>query len=93
MYDTIYKPEDVELDFHPIFDQIVKEFGVSYQIWRRVDDLGRWLSAAILNPKTNGAVIITLRGPTGTRTSLLSSAEIQQIRDHFATGALEDLAL
>lgn len=93
MPDFPYRPEDVNEDVRPIFDQLLEEFGDSYQIWRRIEDFGRRLSAGILDPETRVAVIIALRTGTGARSSRLSESEIEQIRTHFASGATEDLVL
>ncbi len=91
--ETIYKSEDVNPEHRSIFDQLESEFGTNYQIWSRVEDFGRWVSAGVLNPKTNIAVTITLRGKGDERTSLLSSSEIKKIKDHFDGGVQKDLEL
>lgn len=93
MYDAIYKSEEVEPEFHPIFEQLCTEFGSKYQIWRRVEDFGRWLIAGVVNPSTQVAATITLRQGTRRRTIPLSPSEIQRVREHLASGAQEDLAL
>lgn len=93
MPDAIYKSEDVAPEFQPIFEQLRTEFGATYQIWRRVEDFDRWLSAGVLNPSTRVAATIALRKGTRKRTTPLSPSEIQRIREHFASGDQEDLAL
>lgn len=93
MYEAIYKSEDVAPEFRPIFEQLCTEFGTTCQIWRRVEDFGRWLSAGVLNTPTQTAAIIALRRGTRTRNTPLSQLDIQRIREHFASGAQEDLTL
>jgi len=93
MLEAIYKSEEVTPEFQPIFAQLATEFGGTYEIWRRVEDFGRWLSAAVLNPSTQVAAIISLKKGTRKRTTPLSSSEIQRMREHLALGAKEDLAL
>lgn len=93
MSESIYKSEEVEPEFQPIFEQLCTEFGGTCQIWRRVEDFGRWLSAGVLNPSTRVAATITLQKGLRKRTTLLSPSEIQRIREHLASGAKEDLAL
>lgn len=93
MTDFPYNPEYVSDDIRPIFDQLVKEFGDSHQIWRRIESLGCRLSAGVLNPETNVAVTIKLRTTTWARRNIFSEDEVQQIREHFSSGAKEDLAL
>ncbi len=93
MYDAIYKSEDVDPEFQPIFEQLCTEFASKYQIWRRVEDFGRWLSAGVLNPSTRVAATIALRKETRRRTTLLSPTEIQRIREHLTSDAREDLTL
>ena len=93
MYDVIYKSEDVDTEFQPIFQQLCTEFAGKYEIWRRVENFGRWLSAGVLNPSTQVAAIISLQKGNQRRTKLLSLQEIQRIREHLGSDAHEDLAL
>ena len=90
--ETLYKPEDADSESRPIFEQLRVEFGAMYQVWRRVEDLGRFVSAAVLNPSTQTAVKITIRHGIQTR-PLLNSSEIQRIRKHLESGASKDLIL
>jgi hypothetical protein len=92
MNDTLYKPEDVDAESRPIFEQLRAEFGATYQIWRRVEDFGRLVTAAVLDPSTENAAKISIRRGTRTR-ALLSSSEIKKIRKHLMSGAKEDLVL
>ena len=90
--ETLYKPEDVDSESRPIFEQLRAEFGSVYQVWRRAEDLGRLVSAAVLEPSMQTAAIITIRHGIQTR-ALLSSSEIQRIRKHLKSGAKKDLVL
>jgi len=47
MLEAIYKSGEVAPDFQPIFAQLSKEFNGKCEIWRRVEDFGRCLSAAV----------------------------------------------
>lgn len=92
MSDTPYKSEDVDAESRPIFEQLSAEFGATYQIWRRVEDFGRLVIAAVLNPSTQTAAKIIIRHGSQTR-SVLGSLEIQKIRRHLTSGTKEDLVL
>jgi hypothetical protein len=92
MYDTLYKPEDVDAESKPIFEQLLTEFGGKYQVWRRVEDFGRLETAAVLDPSTQVAARITIRHGTPAR-PLLNSAEIQKIHKHLKSRAKKDLIL
>jgi len=93
MYDAIYKSEEVPSEFHPIFEQLQREFGSKCEIWRRVENFGRKLFAGVLNPSTEVAVTVLLRDGSRKRASSLSSTEIQRIREHLASTAKDDLVL
>jgi len=92
-HEAIYNPENVSDEHRPIFDALKREFGLKFQIWHYVNDYGRLVRAEILNPETRVAAKITLLGEGCNRTSPLSSAEIQQIRNHFDSGIQNDLGL
>jgi hypothetical protein len=91
MDQDIHKLEDVPLEERQIFEQLFTEFGTTYQIWRRVEEFGRWINAAVGTTQT--AAIIALRRGTRTRTTPLSQLDIQRIREHFASRAEGDLTL
>lgn len=93
MLEAIYKSGEVAPEFQPIFAQLSEEFSGKYEIWRRVEDFGRCLSAAVLNPSTQVAAAIGLKKGTIKRTTLLSPSEILKIREHLASGLHEDLSL
>jgi hypothetical protein len=90
--DTLYKLEDSDLESRPIFEQLRAEFGAVYQIWRRAEDFGRSLSAAVLDPSTQTAAEIILRRGVQARTSL-SSVELQKIKKHLVSRAKNDFVL
>lgn len=91
MVDYLYKSEEVDDDVRPIFNQLVREFGGQYQIWRRVEDFGRRLSAGILDPSSLNAATITLRSTkTKKRKELLGGSELQQIREHLSSSVSRD---
>jgi hypothetical protein len=92
MTDTLYKREEVDPESRPIFEQLRAEFGATYQVWRRVEDFGRLVSAGVVNPSTQTAAKITLRHGTQYRAPL-SSAEAQKIREHLMSGVKQDLVL
>jgi len=90
--DTLYKAEDADSESRPIFEQLRAEFGTVYQVWRRVEDFGRLVSAAVLDPSTLSAAEITIRHGIHARAPL-SSSEIERIRKHLKSGARKDLVL
>ena len=92
MTEILYKPEDADSESRPIFEQLRAEFGAMYQVRRGVEDFGRLVTAAVLDPLTQAAAKITIRHGTQTR-ALLSSSEIQGIRKHLGSGARKDLVL
>lgn len=93
MVDYPYRPEDVDDDLRPIFEQLGAEFGKEYEIWRRVEDFGRWKSAGIVNRATRTVAVVALQTGTHSRTKPLSATELAQIRKHLASGSTEDLRL
>lgn len=93
MVDYIYRPDDVDDDLRPIFEQLSAEFGKEYEIWRRVEDFGRWQSAGVVNRATRTVAVVALRTGTHSRTRPLSPAELARIREHLVSGSTEDLRL
>jgi hypothetical protein len=93
MVDYPYRPEEVDDDLRPIFEQLTAEFGKEYEIWRRVEDFGRWKSAGVVNRATRTVAIIALQTGTHSRTTRLSATELAQIRKHLISGSTEDLRL
>lgn len=93
MFDSLYRPEEVDQDLRPIFDQLAQEFGAKYQVWRRVENFGRFVSAAVLSPSSQAAVIIPLRTGLRSRTSLLTPSEIRRIGEHLWSNSTNDLQL
>ena len=93
MNDVQFAAEVVRPEFLPIFKQLDGEFGNSYEIWRRTESLGRWHSAAVLNPKTGAAVFVPLLTSEIKRVALLTSDEVRRIRAHLESGAAVDISL
>jgi len=92
MVDLLYKPEDVDDEVRRIFEQLRSEFGGEFQIWRRAENFGLWVSAGVVNPARRTAVTVALTG-TKSRTALLGPEEIGRIREHLTSGGEQVLAL
>lgn len=90
MVESLYAPDSNDPS-RPLFEQLVREFPPPYEIWRRSEDLGTRLSAAVKLPATQVAVSIKLRSSTGQRRQTLSSSELDRVREHFASGSTTDL--
>lgn len=93
MDDFPYRANEVDDDLRPIFEQLVSEFGQEYEIWRRVEDFGRWKSAGVVNRATRTVAIVALQTGLHSRTQPLTPAEVARIRQHLASGSTEDLRL
>ena len=93
MTDFLYKSEDVDQELQPIFEQLCNEFGATCQIWRRVEDFGRQISAVVINKSTMTAVTILLRTSTRTLKKVLDKSELEKIQKHITSGAEKDLTL
>lgn len=93
MKDMIYRPEHINPIFRPIFEQLCDEFGDACQVWTRVEDFGRCLSAEIVDPETGATVIISLRKEKRTRIAKLNKAEIRRIHEYFNSDASETLPM
>lgn len=93
MSDEIYRAENVNPKFHPIFEQLQEEFPPPYQIWRRIEQLGRCLSAAVLDTRSNVAVFVPISGIATARAACLSPLEVERVRAHFSSGVEQDLTL
>ena len=93
MSDFVYKPEDVDAGVRPIFEQLRTEFGAVYEVWRRIENFGRWVSAAVVNRSTGTVAIIEIRAGNRLRTTPLDPSETQRIRSHLESNADLDLNL
>jgi len=93
MVDSLYRPEEVDQELRPVFEQLAQEFSANYQVWRRVEDFGRFVSAAVLSPSSRVAVIVPLRTGLRSRSSLLTPSEIKKIREHLLSNSTNDLQL
>ena len=76
-----------------IFTSLVKEFASSYEIWVRAENLGRWVTAAVLNPQTKVAVMIAVADSRKVRGTHLSDAEVKAIRTHLESNLDKDLSI
>ena len=93
MVDTLYKPEDVCNELQSFFRQLASEFGGSYEIWKREENFGRFISAAVVDRPTGVAVTIAIQRGSRVRAFPFDASEIKRIRDHFVSRASSDLAL
>ena len=83
MSDGRYAPTNVPAEHRAVFEQLSAEFGPPFQIWRRSKNLGRQISAAVLDPTTNVAVIVPLRTHDRIQEGLLDARVIDQVREHL----------
>lgn len=93
MTDYIYKPEDVDETTRSIFDQLTHAFGDNYEIWRRVDDFGRRIIAAVVHPEGHVNATVEVRRAVGSERAALTTREVEIIRHHLARNGAGDLAL
>ncbi len=91
--DIRYRPEDVEPEAQPIFEQVVAEFGPEYDVWARKDNFGLWVSAGVVNQARRAFVVVEVRRGARTRTAPLSPSELGRIRDHLAAGGEEPVQI
>lgn len=92
MVDNLYQPALVAPEFRQVFDQLQNELGREYEIWVRVEDFGRSVSAGIVN-RSKLAVIVSLRRGSQAIRNALDSSEIDRIRKYLISNATEDLVL
>ena len=94
MVDNLYEPTNVAPEWRPLFDQLQIEFAAEkYEIWVRVEDWGRNVSAGIVNRPKLIAVVVPLRKGIRYIPSTLDSSEIERIRNHLISDATEDLLI
>ena len=93
MTDFLYKPDDVDKELQPIFEQLQNELGTTCQIWRRVEDFGRRISAGVVDESTKSGVTILLRTSTRTLKNELNNSELEKIKKHLKSGDENDLGL
>jgi hypothetical protein len=93
MVDSLYKPSNVAPELRPRFDQLQNEFAEEYEIWVRVEDFGRSISAGIVNRPKAIAVTVPLRRGSQAIRNMLDPSEIDRIRNHLTSDAMEDLML
>jgi len=91
--DIRYRPEDVEPEVRPIFEQLVAEFGPEYDVWAQVDNFGLWVSAGVVSQARRAFAVVEMKRYIRTRTALLTPSELARIRDHLAAGGDEPLQI
>jgi hypothetical protein len=88
-----YEPKNVAGELRPVFDQLQKELGGEFEIWVRIEDFGRRVTAGILNKSKSIAATVPIAiGRRRIRTTLTAS-DIDRIRSHLTSDAASDLAL
>lgn len=90
--DVRYRPEDVDAEVRPVFEQLVAEFR-EYQVWARVDNFGLSVSAGVVNQARRAFVVVEMKRYTKTRTARLTPAELDRIRGRLAAGGDEPLRI
>jgi ABC-type phosphate/phosphonate transport system substrate-binding protein len=91
--DSRYEPKNVPTELRPVFDQLQKELGRQFEIWVRIEDFGRRVTAGILNKSKSIAVTVPIAiGSRHIRTTL-TAPDIDRIRSHLTSNATSDLAL
>jgi hypothetical protein len=93
MADLAYDRSNAVPELLPIFDHLKAEFGEEYEIWVRIEDFGRRISAGIVNPSNSVAATILLKHGLTVRRVEITAEEIKTIRDHLISHEGADLAL
>lgn len=92
MFDRPYDKASVPSRQRAIFEQLVSAFP-EFEVWQRHQDYGRWLSAGVVNRSVGIAVTVPLIRGGRSRDDLLSSDELQAIREHLTGASEQDLEL
>jgi hypothetical protein len=82
--DYPYRPEDVDPEVRPIFEQLQGEFGTG--ILSGLSNFGLWQRAEVRNVASRSAVRVRVKTGTHHRPSPLSPQEMGNIRDHLTSG-------
>jgi hypothetical protein len=90
--DVRYRPEDVDAEVRPVFEQLVAEFP-AYDVWARTDNFGLWLSVGVVSQARRAFVVVEMKRYSKTRTAPLTPAELDRIRAHLAVGGDEPLRI
>jgi len=69
------------------------EFATQYEIWKRVENFGLWVSAGVINRATRGVATVRVKTGTKVRDELLTHSDIKRIRDHLILEDAPDLEL
>jgi hypothetical protein len=91
--DYRYDPSKVTPELRPFFASLQAELGADYQIWVRVEDFERRISAGVVNPSRKLAARIPLQQGLVSLRTALTSADIAAIRRHLTSNATEDLVI
>ncbi len=93
MIDQRYSPREpgsVLPELEPMFAQLWNELAPEFEMWSRIEDFGRRVTAGIL--KNSIAVTLVLKKGGRARATPISNDEIAKIRTHLRS-ATDDLAL
>lgn len=91
---SLYKKSDeVDPNLRPIFEYAKNKFFDKYEIWRCVEDFGRYECMGIKNTKTNVVAKVKLLGGSKILRDKLSEEDIVKIIDHFSSDSKNDLEL
>lgn len=93
MLDSPYDTTNVTPELRPVFDQLQRELGTQYEIWVRVEDFGRSVTAGIVNRASSIAVTVPLTAAARRVRTVLEPSELDHIRKHLASAATKDLSL
>ncbi len=91
--DYRYEPTKVDPAFSPLFEHLQAEFGADYQMWGRVEDDERWISAGVVNPTKHLAVLLPLKRGRLTGRKDLATADRAKMRGHLTSNATQDVVL
>jgi hypothetical protein len=91
--DYPYDPSKVTPELRPLFAYLQAELGAEYEIWVRVEDFERRISAGVVNPSLQLAARIPLQQGLVPLRNALTSADIAAIRQHLTSNATKDLVI
>lgn len=90
---SLYRKSDVDPQLQPIFEHAKKKFVDIYEIWRCVEDFGRYECMGIRNTTTNVVAKVKLRGGSKILRDKLSEEDTDKIKNHFSSDSENDLEL
>ena len=91
--DAPYRPEDVDPEVRPVFEQLRMEFEAEYEVRTRVDNFGRWLDAGIVNRARRVVAEVEVMRGRRTRTAPLSASQLRRIRGYLSAGGAGPLRI